>query len=234
MTEENMVKQLERIRKAYNLTVEQYNKGFDSFTNVPKNFKNTPDFKAFLEGTGPLLTGSGVPEYKEYLAPKSGMRFLDAGCCANLANYRLDKWGSTYYGVDIAPALINAMKGFVKHNQISIGGLYVAEITRLPFDDCFFDVAAVIGVLEYCSFGYTKAALSELNRVLKIQSKMVLDIPNLEHPHVNTMFKLEEYLARPNIPKSRSAFEKILASLFSVERVDDSRIMLKYFVRTMK
>ena len=232
MTEENMDKQLERIRKAYDLTVEQYKKGINSFDGIPIEIRNSSGFKDIIADKGKL--NSSAPDIKEYLNPEHRMRFLDAGCCANLANYRLDKWGSTYYGVDIAPALINAMKDFVKHNQISIGGLCETEITKLPFDDSFFDIAAVIGVLEYCSFGYTKTALSELNRVLKIQSKMVLDIPNLEHPHVNTMFKLEEYLGRPNIPKSRSAFEQIMGSLFLVERVDDSRVMLKYFVKTIK
>ena len=45
---------------------------------------------------------------------------------------------------------------------------------------------------------------------------------------------LEEYLGRPNIPLSRAAPEEILRPLFSVQRIDDSRAMLKYFVRTLK
>jgi ubiquinone/menaquinone biosynthesis C-methylase UbiE len=136
--------------------------------------------------------------------------------------------------VDISPRLIQAMRGFVAREHISIGGLWVADLSKLPFDDHFFDIAAAIGVLEYCTLGYIHSSLSELNRVSKPQTKMVLDIPNQEHPHFRVMLKLEEYLGRPNIPHPRSAFEAILRPLFSIERVDDSRVMLKYFVQTIK
>lgn len=162
------------------------------------------------------------------------MRFLDAGCCANLANYRLDKWQSIYYGVDISPNLIDAMRNFVKQKNISIGGLWVADITKLPFEDNFFDIAAVIGVFEYCTLEYIKESLVELNRVLKPKAKLVLDIPNLEQPDINLMFKIEEFSGRPNIPNSKSAFGKILKPLFTIERIDDSRMMIKYFVRAIK
>jgi hypothetical protein len=40
--------------------------------------------------------GSNQPEDKIFLNPKRGMKFLDAGCCANLYLYRFDKWPSTY------------------------------------------------------------------------------------------------------------------------------------------
>ena len=46
--------------------------------------------------------------------------------------------------------------------------------------------------------------------------------------------KLEEYLGRPNIPKSRAEFESLLAPLFTTIKVDDSCVMLKYFVTAKK
>jgi SAM-dependent methyltransferase len=162
------------------------------------------------------------------------MRFLDVGCAASLANYRLDKWPSTYYGVDISSALVEAMRGFAAQHQISIGGLHIAELADLPFDNDFFNIASTIGVLEYCTVEYVEQALPELNRVLKSQARVVLDIPNLEHPHADMMFRLEEYLGRPGIPHLRSSFEKALSPLFSVERVDDSHVMRKYFCRAVK
>jgi ubiquinone/menaquinone biosynthesis C-methylase UbiE len=69
------------------------------------------------------------------------------------------------------------MKNFAERKQVSIGGLYVAEVSELPFDDNFFDIAAVIGVLEYCSLEYIEKSLVELNRVLKPGSRLVLDVP---------------------------------------------------------
>lgn len=225
-----MNEQLERIRKAYDLTVEWYNKGIDPLDNVPEELKNLPEFKAFQEETG-ISCSSGAPENREYLDPQPCMNFLDAGCGGGLAAYRLDRWPSTYYGVDISPRLIRAMQGFAENEKISTGGLWVADLADLPFDDDFFDIAAVIGVFEYHTLDYIAEALKELHRVLKPRARIVMDIPNLEHPHVKVMFKLEEYLGRPNIPKSRSAFEEILTPQFSIERTDDTQVMLKYFVR---
>ena len=217
-----------KIRKAYDLTIEQYNKGIDPLNSVPEDVRNLPGYDAIT--SDPCL-GSGAADIKDYLGPESGMRFLDAGCCANLANYRLDKWPCTYYGVDISPAVIKAMKKFVQRNGLSIGGLYCSGLLNMPFEDEFFHIAAVIGVLEYYTLGYTERALSELHRVLRPAAKMVIDIPNLDHPYVDTMLRLENHLQRPHIPKQRRALETILTSMFMVERVDDSKVMVKYFVR---
>jgi SAM-dependent methyltransferase len=182
-----MNRHLDTIRKAYDLTVEQYEKGIKPLDSVPQESRILRSTNS-LEREGELL-GSAAPDIKEYLAPGAGMRFLDAGCCANIANYRLDLWPSIYYGVDISPGLIEAMRNVVKRKQLSIGGLYVAEVRALPFDDNFFDIAAVIGVLEYCSLEYMEKSLAELNRVLKSGSRLVFDIPNENHPYAADMAK---------------------------------------------
>ena len=110
----------------------------------------------------------------------------------------------------------------------------MAEITELPYEDSFFDIGQLIGVLEYCSFDYCQQALQEMSRVLKSNARFIVDIPNLLHPLCQTMFKLEEYMDRPNIPKERSEFEDILVPFFSIDRVDDSQVMIKYFVENRK
>jgi hypothetical protein len=81
---------------------------------------------------------------------------------------------------------------------------------------------------------YTRRALAELNRVLKPGAKMVVDIPNLAHPLVETMFQLEEHLGRPNVPKPQAAFEQLLTPLFAIDHTNDSHVMLKYFVRAIE
>jgi SAM-dependent methyltransferase len=230
----NFSKEVEHIRKAYDLTVEQYKKGIHPLKDVPDDFKSRLDFKTFMKDSDPSITGSNASENKEYLAPEKGMRFLDAGCGANLANYRLHEWPSVFFGVDISTALIDEMKIYVNKHHIQIGGLHVAEITNMPFENSYFDIALLIGVLEYYSLQYTKWALEEMNRVLKPSAKLVVDIANLGHPYVNIMFKLEAYLNRSNIPKSSEDFEKILKPLFMIDKIDDSKVMLKYFVRNKK
>ncbi|MFC2161918.1 class I SAM-dependent methyltransferase, partial [Acidobacteriota bacterium] len=199
-------------------------------SNVPRKFKNSKAFKQFLKETDPLMTGSSSPEIKRFLQPKQGMNCLDVGCCANLATKRLDKWPSTYYGVDISPVLIHEMNQFVVESGIKIGGLEIAEMNSLPFSNAFFDIAMVIGVFEYVSMGYAASSLKELYRVLKSEARVVLDLPNLDHPHIETMFQLEKYLERPNIPKSREQFEQYLKPLFSIIEINDEYVMLKYLL----
>ncbi len=223
---------LEKVRKAYDLTVEQFRNGIDPSANIPDEIKNS-DFYKSLQNESSYLNSSAA-DVKEYLTPSTGMNFLDVGCSANLVNYRLDKWTSTYYGVDISPALIAAMKGFAEREKIATGGLEVAEISNLPFADSFFDIATVIGVLEYCAFEYIETAVRELNRVLKPGARAVLDIPNPDHPYVTDMQRLEEYFQRPIHIHPRTGFESVLAPHFSTERSDDSRVMIKYFVRAVK
>ncbi len=225
-----MDEQLDRVRRAYDLTVEQFRNGIDPLGNVPDEIKNSLFFKSMAEERDFLNSGAG--DVREYLAPQPGMRFLDVGCSANLVNYRLDKWPSTFYGVDISPALIEAMKEFVRREHLSIGGLKVADISRMPYDDGFFDIAAVIGVLEYCTLDYIGTGLAELHRVLKSGSRVVLDIPNPDHPHAGYMQRLEEYLERPIFIHLRAEFENSMAPLFSTDRIDDSRVMIKYFLRS--
>ena len=176
-----MDRQLERIKKAYDLTVEQYYRGISPLDSIPEEIKKSLFYRSVAEDKDVLNSGS--LDVREYPRPESGKHFLDAGCSANLVNYRLDRWPSTYYGVDISPALVSVMKNFVSREHITIGGLFVSDLSMLPFGDGFFDISAVIGVMEYCSFEYIKQALSELNRVLKVKSSVVLDIPNLHHPY---------------------------------------------------
>jgi SAM-dependent methyltransferase len=227
-----MKNQLDTIKKAYDLTVEQYRMGINPFDDVPDDIKNSPFFKS-LTVDGSALDSSAT-DIKEYLAPVAGMRFLDVGCSANIVNYRLDRWPSTYYGVDISPKLVEAMKNFVKREQITVGGLYVAQVTGFPFDDDFFDICTVIGVMEYGTLEYAGEALIELNRVLKPGAQAVIDIPNINHPYVTDMMRLEKHLGRTIFVHPRSAFEKILKPLFTTERIDDSQVMIKYFVRAIK
>ena len=227
-----MEEQLEIIRKAYDLTIEMYNKGINPLDNIPEEIKNSNGYKSLISNKN--LSNSSAPDIREYLNPSHGMRFLDAGCSANIANYRLDRWTSTYYGIDISTRLIQAMQNYVNRNKLNIGGLYVADVSRMPFEDGFFDIAAMIGVLEYHTFEYLQQALLELNRVLKPASKVILDIPNQDHPYVGDMVKIEKFLKRPNFIHSRKNFEELLTKLFLIERIDDSQVMIKYFIRAIK
>lgn len=224
-----MTDALSRISKAYDKTVEQFYQGVHPHDELPQAFRNSPEMTIFMQ----QQCSSSEPSNKEYLAPRTGMRYLDAGCCANLASYRFDLWPSVYYGVDISADLIKAMRCFAESNQISVGGLEVAELSCLPFEDNFFDIATVIGVFEYYTLEYIQRSIKEIHRVTRSGAKIIFDIPNLTHPCVETMFKLEEYLGRPNIRTNRSDFEEMMSPMFTILKSDDSKVMLKYFLKAI-
>jgi SAM-dependent methyltransferase len=219
------------ISKAYDKTVDNYNEGIEDEDLLPEEFKNSERYKRFKKILSSNPNGSEDSQIFEYLNPKKGMKFLDVGSCANLICKKLHEWPSEYYGIDISPKLIKASQNFVKRNNLNIGGLYVAEVANMPFANNFFDICAVIGVLEYFDIEYIKKALKELHRVLKPQGKIVLDMPNFNHPDCKTMIELEGYLerTRENVP-SNEEFEKKFKKLFSIEKVDN-KIMKSYFAR---
>ena len=126
-----MDEQLDRIRRAYDLTVRQYEDGIDPLDQVPADFRSSSELAALLDDAN--ACNSGAPENREFLDPKTAMRFLDVGCAASLANYHLHRWESTYFGVDMSSVLVAAMSRFARRNGIAIGGLGVAELAVLPF-----------------------------------------------------------------------------------------------------
>jgi ubiquinone/menaquinone biosynthesis C-methylase UbiE len=219
------------ISKAYDMTVDNFNEGIEDEDLLPDEFKNSERYKRFKKIISSNPNRSEDSQIIEYLNPKKGMKFLDVGSCANLICKKLHEWPSKYYGIDISSKLIIASQNFVKRNNKKIGGLYVAEVAKMPFENNFFDICAVIGVLEYFDIFYIKKALKELHRVLKPQGKIVVDMPNFDHPDCKTMIEFEGYLGRTrsNVP-SNEEFDNEFKKLFSVEKVDH-QIMTAYFAR---
>jgi ubiquinone/menaquinone biosynthesis C-methylase UbiE len=228
----NKENQLETIRRAYDRTVDNFFNGITDEDLLPMEFKTSERYLRFHEILKSGSPGSADPKIKEYLDPKPGMRFLDVGSAANLIVRDLGKWPSTYYGIDISPKLVDASREFAKRNNIKIGGLYVADAAKIPFEDGYFDICAVIGVLEYYDIPYIRRALEEISRVLKPRAKIVVDMPNLDHPEIMTMVEFEGYLGRPrhHLPTS-SEFEAELKRSFFIDEMDRSQIMTGYFAK---
>ena len=109
--------------------------------------------------------------------------------------------------------------------------MFAADVSHLPFRNDHFDIAAAIGVFEYYEIEYMQLSLKELHRILKNDGRIVIDMPNERHPDVSTMVEYESYLGRPReriIP--REEVERALADFFIIDDVDDSRIMIQYFL----
>jgi SAM-dependent methyltransferase len=237
MTKKNLSKikdSLEVIRKAYDKTVDNYIAGIKDEDLLPEDFINSERYKRFKKIIESNPGGREDSQIFNYLNPKKDMKFLDVGSCANLIRKKLYEWPSEYYGIDISPKLIKASKDFVEFNNIKIGGLYIADISNTPFDNNFFDICSIIGVLEYYNLEYIRKSLKELQRILKPNSKIVIDIPNFNHTCCSTMIEMEGYLGRTrnNIPTNED-FETELKRKFTIDRID-SQIMKVYFARSRK
>ncbi|MDD4784007.1 MAG: methyltransferase domain-containing protein [Candidatus Paceibacterota bacterium] len=133
--------------------------------------------------------------------------------------------------MDISEKLINAVKKFAKINKIKIGGLYVYQADKTGFKNGFFNILACIGVLEYFDIIYIEKCLKEFKRILKPNSKLVIDFPNQKHSSFKTMVKFENYLKRfrYNLPTNKQ-FEKLLKKYFIIDHVDSKSLMIKYFL----
>jgi ubiquinone/menaquinone biosynthesis C-methylase UbiE len=225
----NLKQQLQTIRFAYDQTVEDYFNDIHEIDLLPEEFKQSPAFRRFQSIAQEC--NSGAPEIYDFLYPTSGMHFLDIGSCANLMGYELHRWPSVYFGLDISFRLIQVTQMFAEENRFAIGGLCVAEASQIPFEDAYFEIASVIGVLEYYDLDYATAVLKELYRILKDGGKAVIDFPNLEHPEFETMIQYEAYLGRPrfNLPTYQD-FEMRLRSCFKLVEVDRESLMIQYYV----
>jgi len=225
-----MDRQVARIVRAYDATVDDFERGVGETACLPRAFVDSPEYRRFINAGH--TCHSGEPVIQDYLSPSPGDTFLDIGCCANIPRHRLDRWPSVYYGVDISARLLAVVQEFVRRHAIRIGGLSVAEAASLPFRDARFEIASAIGVLEYYDLNYVERALAEVHRVLRPGGRFVVDWPNQDHPDCETMIRLEGYLGRPRGPlPSRPAIENALRQRFEVDRLDTSALMVKYFVR---
>ena len=69
--------------------------------------------------------------------------------------------------------------------------------------------------------------------ILSSNARFILDLPNPDHVDVELMYEVEEILKRPNIPKARDEFEAALKSCFEKVETDDTRVMIKYFLKNL-
>jgi SAM-dependent methyltransferase len=217
-----------RISASYDRTIEFGNRGVDLYADLPDHITSLPAFREFSEATG---CGSDHAAIRHFLKPRSGARFLDMGCSANIITHRLHEWPSEYFGIDSSVETVRLLERYVAREGIRVGGIRQSPIDRMPFPGGFFDIAACVGVLEYYPIEYAAKVLPEAYRTLKDGARFYVDIPNVDHPGCAVMEAVEEYMGRPIVLKvAGEEFERLLSGLFSIARVDPSRIMTGYYL----
>ena len=225
-----MDKKLEELKKSYDQAIDYGRKGIDLYENLPDFIVNDPNYQCYQKDAE--NDNSGSEDIKNYLVPKSDMKFVDLGCCLNLMFREYDKWLSSYYGVDISEKTIQLLNNFVSSENLTIGSLYCGSIHETPYEDEQFDIGTCIGVLEYFTKDFVQLAVEEMSRIMKPQGKFVLDIPDIGSPACSIAMKIEEYLGRPDLyDLSVLEFEEILSkNHFKINKKQTVGPMTQYFL----
>ena len=118
------------------------------------------------------LTWSFKEPYKKVIALHHEMRrrgierVLDLGCGAGRHTVYLSQKGFEVYALDISLEGVELTIQWLADNDLH-ADLHLAEITALPFPDCFFDVILSVSVLHHNTMSTIQSAIAEIKRVLR-------------------------------------------------------------------
>ena len=220
----NAENQLKQVAKSYDRHFIEYGKKDAlSYDKLPEYITSNPDFLYMKKEQESDWEEIRRKKLIEYLSPAPNMNFIQLGCSLSLRFKGYDKWPSTYFGVDISMETIQFLYKHVAENKLSIGSLYCGSVHDTPFAESYFDIGDCIGVLEYYERDFVLKAIQEFHRIMKPDSKFVLDIPNITSPSGRTAMSIEEYMGRPDkFDMLSQEFEDMLADYFEI--IDSDRI----------
>ncbi|MBI1883151.1 MAG: methyltransferase domain-containing protein [Chlamydiae bacterium] len=121
---------------------------------------------------------------KRYPIPKlrgldfgEGKYLLDIGC--NWGRWCISAAQSGYVPIGIDPCLDAIRAAYRVSHQLGVSAIYlVADARYLPFRSDSFDVVFSYSVLQHFDKEIVSQCLSEISRVLKIQGKSLIQMPN--------------------------------------------------------
>lgn len=107
--------------------------------------------------------------FLEMLKPSKEDRILDVGCGLGYFTDLLSKDGAECYGIDLDEKCIDYCQKYMK------GQYQVADVTKIPFPDNYFDKILCTEVLEHID--HNEEILKEIRRVLKKDGILVTSVP---------------------------------------------------------
>jgi len=91
-------------------------------------------------------------------------KILDTGCGNGRHVLFFAEQGFDVYGLDISKEAVEIARGWLNSRSLK-AHLEIGSITRLPFEDNFFDVVVSCEVLDHVKFAEAKEAMQEIRRV---------------------------------------------------------------------
>lgn len=112
-----------------------------------------------------------VKDFSNYYNLKHDSKILDVGCAKGFMLYDFYKLNSNYdlYGIDISKYAIDNSLPEVKNK------LQVANATKLPYEDNFFDLVISINTIHNLEKSECAIALKEISRVSKEKAFITVD-----------------------------------------------------------
>ncbi len=127
---------------------------------------------------------------KDFLKKCSGnVLDLGSGSGRHLTKIRNGKM----YLVDFSEKMIELAKERAKEKKID-AEFFVADLTKLPFEDNFFDYAISISALHCLNLSEHKKAISELYRVIKPKAKVLIGVWNFNSKRFNQKKGKEKFV----------------------------------------
>lgn len=132
-------------------------------------YKSLERFLGFQQKTFLLIKGSWI---KKEFVKKEKLKFLDIGCSNAMKIKWLEDLKYHIHGIDVNPSGIEeAIK------NIPDGDFRIGLLNEGNFEDSFFDIVHMDNVFEHIHDPAN--LLSEINRILKKDGKLILIIPSL-------------------------------------------------------
>jgi len=109
-------------------------------------------------------------------------KLLDVGCGDGSLIFKVRNKYNKVYGIDISPSRISRAQKLARQKFPNDNGLYfsVCDIDKgINFPDATFDTVTCLAVLEHIFDTYF--VLGEINRVLKNNGTLILQVPNIAY-----------------------------------------------------
>jgi SAM-dependent methyltransferase/uncharacterized protein YbaR (Trm112 family) len=159
----------------------------EDLSTVLRPVSSEDDIDGFVKGELPYTNGNlyfsiqtrltryPLPELR---LPKSdGDHLLDVGC--NWGRWTTRAAQKGYKAIGLDPSLDAVMAARRVSRQLGVNPQFVVGDARyLPFKDSAFDVVYSYGVLQHFSKENARASLAEMNRVLKVSGRVLVQMAN--------------------------------------------------------
>lgn len=138
-----------------------------------------------------------------------GGHLLEIGCNIGITTFQLASRGYQMHGIDLNPAAITIAQQRVRELQLQNISFSIADVEEMKlFPDNHFDGALSFSTLRYAP--NLTGALSEIHRILKPGSRVVVDFPNRFCP----WFYFKQWLGSEKHPHDNWFTKKLLKKLF--------------------